>query len=260
MNGYEIYNKSSLIMSYLMLRGVFVDTQKVTACLKEAKEGAFEWQKDWVDSFPFGRLLMSSKYLGPILRENKCRLEYTSKGKIKIDDEALKKYSCGHVPNQDLVSDFCSTIRKVRYYTQKAAVFQKYMSDDGRVYPTYNTAKTGRFRCSNPNIQNLSKEEAGSLSERGCIIPPLPLDKKVFVGFDYSQGEYRLFADYIDNRKLIKKLNEGEDYHALTGQWTGLSRAEAKNVNFAMLYGAGDERLGEMIKCSPQKAGNIALK
>ena len=69
------------------------------------------------------------------------------------------------------------------------------------------------------------------------------------VGTDLSSIELRMLAHamaYWDNGKYAKEVEEG-DPHQATADALGISRPEGKTVNFAMIYGAGDQKLGEAI-------------
>jgi len=104
---------------------------------------------------------------------------------------------------------------------------------------------TGRFSYAEPNLQNVPKEEKLDLSVpyqvRGCFEPR---EDFVFVMVDFDQQEFRLLLDYAGEHDLIKRINDdGEDVHQATADMVGVSRTEAKTLNFGLLYGMGEGKL-----------------
>ena len=92
---------------------------------------------------------------------------------------------------------------------------------------------TGRMSSSNPNMQN---------------IPPdvRPIFASVFgkdgnlVTVDASQSELRCLAYLSGSKYLIDAYNEGTDMHTLVSQLAGISRKNAKVLNFAFVYGSSE--------------------
>ena len=69
------------------------------------------------------------------------------------------------------------------------------------------------------------------------------------VGTDLSSIELRMLAHamaYWDNGKYAREVESG-DPHQATADAVGVSRPQGKMINFAMIYGAGDQRLGEAV-------------
>jgi DNA polymerase I-like protein with 3'-5' exonuclease and polymerase domains len=83
----------------------------------------------------------------------------------------------------------------------------------------------------------------------------LPEEGELWAKTDASQQEFRLAVHYAAHHKVTKADvavqryldNPDTDFHALTGQMTGLARKDAKNVNFAKIYGAGVNKFAVMI-------------
>jgi DNA polymerase-1 len=125
-----------------------------------------------------------------------------------------------------------------------------YEADAGGVIHTsfnQHVAATGRFSSSNPNLQNLTKSEDAAAEEflvRRAIVPRPGM---VFHMLDFEQMEYRLMLDYAARfaadregvLSLIEKVLGGLDVHQATADVAGISRRDAKTVNFATLYGSG---------------------
>jgi DNA polymerase I len=112
-------------------------------------------------------------------------------------------------------------------------------------------AKSGRFSCSNPNLQQVpARGELGSFMRSIFIAPP----GRILVGADYSQLELRVLAAVSGDAAMTTAFQSGLDLHALTAcAMIGIdiqdfdadnpthkaARASAKAVNFGIIYGCG---------------------
>ncbi len=99
---------------------------------------------------------------------------------------------------------------------------------------------TSTFRCShrNPNLAQVSSD----LEFRKLFTASPGL---VMVGADLSGIELRMLAHYLsryDSYYQDTLLNG--DIHQVNADKIGISRRQVKTVQYAMLYGAGDEKIG----------------
>lgn len=136
------------------------------------------------------------------------------------------------------------------YYADKRNVIHANFNQDGTA--------TGRFSASQPNLQNLTKDEDGNeggefLVRRAFI----PRDGYFFAMFDFDQMEYKLMLDYAGAKGLIEQVKAGVDVHQATADAAGIKRSTAKTVNFSVLYGAGDRLLAERLGTNPIAARQI---
>lgn len=136
--------------------------------------------------------------------------------------------------------------------------FKKHSAVDGKIHAEYNLAstRTGRLSCSNPNIQQTSKEEDTSLpySPRGCFIPS---PDHVLVAIDYRAMEYCYMVDLAGEKSLLGPMIKGMDIHEETAKLVTVSRPTAKTVNFLTIYGGGAQVLADTIKVTLDKARDI---
>lgn len=65
--------------------------------------------------------------------------------------------------------------------------------------------------------------------------------------FDYSQMEFRLSGCYSKEPGIIEAYRAGSDMHQSTADALGISRFEAKTVNFLIIYGGGAEKLAAQL-------------
>ena len=110
-----------------------------------------------------------------------------------------------------------------------------------------------RFSYSNPPLQQMPSrdEELGPLIRRVF----LPEEGELWCTVDCSQQEFRFVAHHAAIRNLPGaneavrryRTDPDTDFHALASEITGLQRKDAKNVNFAKIYGAGVKKFAEMI-------------
>jgi len=123
-------------------------------------------------------------------------------------------------------------------------------------------APTGRFSCSNPNLQQIPHEEA----YRRCF---RPAEGRKLVIADYSQIELRILADFSNDQNFINAFVSGEDFHTTTAsQVFGVKpedvspdqRSFAKRLNFGIVYGVGASRFGLMTGLSQSEAENTMRK
>ncbi|MXP40446.1 DNA polymerase I [Altererythrobacter soli] len=118
----------------------------------------------------------------------------------------------------------------------------------GRVHTSYSLvgAQTGRLSSTDPNLQNIPIRTAIGRQIREAFVPE---EGMVLLAADYSQIELRLAAHMADVPALKEAFRAGEDIHARTaremyGEVTRDTRAQAKTINFAILYGISRWGLG----------------
>ena len=82
----------------------------------------------------------------------------------------------------------------------------------GRIHPSWMpcAAKTGRFACSHPNMQQRPKKERHAI-----IAPP----SRLFVIADYSQIELRIVAELAGEDQMRAVFASGGDLHRVNAAW-----------------------------------------
>lgn len=140
------------------------------------------------------------------------------------------------------------------YYTG----YQNMVSPDGRIRPNYKPTgtRTGRLSCELPNLQQIPRmgQKEWSRPIKGLFIPTS--DEWVLWDFDYASLEFRIALFYAGEADLIERVNSGADFHQVTAdlikEKTGVevTRYDAKQMNFAIVYGAGAEKLAYMLKAT----------
>jgi DNA polymerase I-like protein with 3'-5' exonuclease and polymerase domains len=124
-------------------------------------------------------------------------------------------------------------------------------------------APTGRFSCTNPNIQQVPH----AVEYRRCF-SGYPEGRKLVIA-DYSQIELRILAEFSGDRGFINAFNSGADLHRVTAaevfnvaldQVTREQRDFAKRLNFGVVYGIGAQRFSIMTGLSVPEAENVLRK
>jgi len=124
-------------------------------------------------------------------------------------------------------------------------------------------APTGRFSCTNPNIQQVPH----ATEYRRCFSGH-PSGRKLVIA-DYSQIELRILAEFSGDRSFIDAFNSGADLHRVTAaevfnvavdQVSREQRDFAKRLNFGVVYGIGAQRFSIMTGLSVPEAENVLRK
>ena len=188
---------------------------------------------------------------------NAPRVKRTSKGSQSIDVDALEKIQ---KLTEHKKGDLYDVVSLLRSYG-KLKTRNGYLEGSGGyltlgvpvkddrtrriLYPSYNQVGTSttRFSSSNPNGQNIEKVDESGLGLRSVFFPR---KDSWWYCVDYSQLELRILAVLAKETSLIKCFRDNEDVHQLTADRCGISRSEAKNVNYATTYGGGTVRLEAM--------------
>ncbi|HKZ01495.1 MAG TPA: DNA polymerase, partial [Pyrinomonadaceae bacterium] len=124
-------------------------------------------------------------------------------------------------------------------------------------------APTGRFSCTNPNIQQVPHQ----LEYRRCF-SGFPAGRRLVIA-DYSQIELRILAEFSGDNGFITAFNSGADLHRVTAaqvfnvdvdQVSKQQRDFAKRLNFGVVYGIGAQRFAMLTGLSVPEAEDVLRK
>ena len=168
--------------------------------------------------------------------------KFTDTGQPVVDESVLSKIT--EIPEAKLISEYLLVQKRMaQVYTWLDSVDD----EDGRVhgYVNSNGAVTGRMTHSKPNLaQTPSTYSAYGTECRECWTVP---EGKSLVGFDASGLELRMLAHYMDDKDYTNEILNG-DIHTANQKLAGLERRDqAKTFIYALLYGAGDGKLGTVV-------------
>jgi len=124
-------------------------------------------------------------------------------------------------------------------------------------------APTGRFACTNPNIQQVPH----AVEYRRCFSGH-PEGRKLVIA-DYSQIELRILAEFSGDQAFINAFRSGADLHRVTAaevfnvsvdQVSREQRDFAKRLNFGVVYGIGAQRFSIMTGVGVPEAEGVLKK
>lgn len=210
--------------------------------------------------------LGSPKQIGEILF-NKMEIPYkgrkTKTGQYKTDESTLT----------DLAEDYpiVSKILRVRSLSKLLSTYVDALPTlvnplTGRVHSSFNQtiAATGRLSSNNPNLQNIPVRTPEGAEVRKAFVPRD--DNHILLASDYSQIELRLVAALSNDEGMVEAFQTGRDIHRATAAGifdvayddvTREQRYQAKTINFAILYGAGAQRIMQELNITRSEASDL---
>ena len=166
---------------------------------------------------------------------------FTETGQAVVDERVLEGIK--DIPQAALISEYLMVQKRI---AQVQSWIDAANSDTNRVHGKVNTngAVTGRMTHASPNLAQVPASRAPYGKEcRSCWIASAGYK---LVGFDASGLELRMLAHYMDDKEYTNEVIGG-DIHTANQHLAGLeSRDQAKTFIYALLYGAGDAKLGQV--------------
>lgn len=192
----------------------------------------------------------------PVFTKLGIEMPQTPTGRMCVDKAALEK----------LEHPIGAKIREIRGLEKLASTyyssFLHFADSNDLIHANIRQGgtETGRLSYSDPNLQNLPKEDKESFRTKPYLVrrcfTPLNSDW-VLVPIDFDQQEFRLMLDYAGETELIQQVMSGLDLHEATAQMAGITRAQAKTLNFGLLYGMGTAKLAKSLKISFREAEEL---
>lgn len=214
----------------------------------------------------------SSQVLSVFRQLNQPLPKSAKEDKDSIGEATLQQYLISK-PNT-ILKGFIELLLEYKDVSKKANTFgkkwiEKFVDSNSRVHPTFkvNSTDTGRFSCSTPNLQQIPSDTRF----RECFVGQ---DSRKIFTCDYSSAELRILASLSKDEVMLRLLNENGDLHgyAATKAYRYLFndnqavvdkknnadfRTKMKNVIFGLLYGAGVQRIAELLDISVNKAEKV---
>jgi DNA polymerase-1 len=229
------------VVARMERHGVKVDRGRLAQLSEEFAREITRIEREVWDRCGIEFTIGSPKQLGDVLFD---RLGYKGgrKGKSGM-------YSTDQAILEGLAGQGAEVATKVLEWRQLSKLKSTYTDalqaaingETGRVHTSYSLvgAQTGRLSSTDPNLQNIPiRTEIGRQIREAFVAE----DGNVLLAADYSQIELRLAAHMADVPPLKEAFANAEDIHSRTaremfGEVTRDTRAKAKTVNFAILYG-----------------------
>ena len=177
---------------------------------------------------------------------------FTASGKPQVNEETLK--DAPDIPERDMLLEYLLIQKRISQLAEGDYAWLKMMKEDkdgvyrihGSVNP--NGAVTGRATHSYPNVAQVpSGHSPYGLECRELFKAPSGWYE---VGVDASGLELRCFSHFLypyDNGAYLHEILNG-DIHTANQKAAGLpTRDNAKTFIYGFLYGAGDEKIGQIV-------------
>jgi len=147
-------------------------------------------------------------------------------------------------------------------------------SNNGRIHSSFGQtrgesetgARTGRISSSHPNLANVPQPQIVELPGGYAPLPRLreamlPNEGERWVSCDYSQIELRILA-HLEDDELMREYQRDPnlDMHLFVADLirqrlrVDVNRKMAKTISFAVIYGAGADKLAEQLGVSKNEA------
>lgn len=233
--------RTILPVAAMELKGIFVDIPRLHALRDRLKQGLAELEKTAVANIPsLEANLWGEKELN--LHSHKQVLQALQDSGIDIKDTSenqLRRFIDTYPWLQALLDFRHSSVILQTLGQLDDAVD----AVSGRIHATYHqiASPSGRFACSDPNIQQVPREK----EVRACV---QPAEGYCFIVADYSQVELRVAAGLAEDPVMLAAYRDGKDLHRLTAALTmgkdvaavtGEERQAAKAINFGLIYAMG---------------------
>jgi DNA polymerase-1 len=175
------------------------------------------------------------------------------KGQPIVDEATLEGVD---IPEAQVIQRFFLLQKRISQLEQ----WLEYVEADGRVRCNIMGigAITHRAAHTSPNLAQVVKAGNDYGEEfRSCWIVP---EGKVLVGVDLKSLEGRVMCHYSRDMEYAKAVchgnsKDGTDIHTINMRGFGItSRDDAKTAYYALMYGAGAEKIGKILKCSKDEA------
>lgn len=234
-------------------RGMKLDRQ-YAECLKANFEHDLAEDRQWfMEEFGIKNPNANAQLITALQESGWVPTAFTEKtGKPKLDKSVMKDL-VGKFPLVDRLTEYK---RKGKWLAAYVDNCLEQADDAGYVHASYNSlgAKTGRMSCSNPPLQQLPKGGGGEI--RRLFVPS---DGNVLASVDYSAIELRLAGALSGERGIISVYEENGDIYQAVADSIGCTRAQAKVVVLASLYGAGGPKIAAGLGITDNEGRKLVL-
>lgn len=186
-----------------------------------------------------------------------------TKGNPKLDKLEMDRLAAEGVP---LIQDIVTYKNAEKLLNTFARKLYEMRDADGVVHCNINTmeAKTGRFSISSPSMQNMPRRKDSRV--RDAFIAP---DGYTLYDYDFKSQESIILVHYSKSQYLKNILDSGGDIHTAVASiiysipYEEVSkelRGISKSVEFAIVYGAGAQKVSDMTGLSVEESAVVMKK
>lgn len=200
--------------------------------------------------------------------------EFTDKGAPKVDDEVLEHVRVDDPQKQasiDLIKEYLMIQKRIGQAAEGDKAWLRYVAEDGKIHGSVNPngAVTGRATHSFPNLGQVPGVRSPYGEQcRAAFGAEHHLDGLtglpwVQAGIDASGLELRCLAHFMapyDDGKYADVILNG-DIHTVNQVAADLpTRDNAKTFIYGFLYGAGDEKTGQIVGKGKEEGKRLKKK
>lgn len=200
--------------------------------------------------------------------------EFTEKGAPKVDDEVLEHVRVEDPEKQrciDLIKEYLMIQKRIGQAAEGDKAWLRYVQEDGKIHGSVNPngAVTGRATHSFPNLGQVPGvrspygEPCRAAFGAEHHLDGLTGKPWVQAGIDASGLELRCLAHFMskyDNGAYADVILNG-DIHTVNQTAAELpTRDNAKTFIYGFLYGAGDEKIGQIVGAGKERGKELKKK
>ena len=227
-------------------------TKKRTKLLDDELQHLLDGDHFVIRTYEIPFNLGSRKQIGEYLQDFGWKpKKFTPTGQPIVDEKVLHKIT--DIPEAQLIAEYLLLQKRIA----QVESWIKFVEDDGRVHGFVipNGTITGRMTHRNPNMAQVPSVKSPYGEEcRSCWT--VKKGNKL-VGIDASGLELRMLAHYMKDEEFTNEIING-DIHTRNQKTAGLqSRDQAKTFIYALLYGAGDTKIGQVVGGSKEDGARL---
>lgn len=188
--------------------------------------------------------------------------EFTSEGRPKISETILEELESEYA-EAGALKEYLLVQKRLGQLAEGQNSWLGLVQDDDRIHGRFITCGatiSHRMAHHSPNISQCPNLNSAYGAEMRALWT-VPAGCKL-VGTDLSGAELRLLAHamaYWDDGRFARICEDG-DPHQENADRLGISRPEAKVVQFALIYGGGDQMLGEAVGGSRRDGAEVRFR
>lgn len=185
--------------------------------------------------------------------------EFTNDGHPKIDETILSSLP---YPPAKAISDLFLLEKRIGQLAEGDQAWLRLVKKGGRIHGGCNTngAVSGRVTHVRPNLATVPR--VGNPFGKECRSLFVPTAGNVLCGFDASSLELRCAAHYLapyDGGQYAETVSVG-DPHTENQKAAGLAtRDQSKLFYYALIYGAGFQKLGSIVDANASDTKQVAI-
>jgi DNA polymerase-1 len=205
-----------------------------------------------VEEYVKGKIVKKVSFAEPVLKSIKHPMVQLGRD-IKALNSLRNKFMKSYILGMDDDGRLRSAFHPLR--SDEGGTISGRFSSSGYHFPATMSRPAERIGCNLQQVYKPSKQRKRFGQDYEYIIRELFIPEKGETWFsaDAKQIEYRIFAHYSNSKNLIGRYDADPetDYHDIVmdmlSPFKEIERDSVKTLNFAKIYGAGREKLADML-------------